>query len=429
MCLLAHKPASVRFSHDDIADIYAKNEDGFGVMYAENRTLHTEKIVGSLDDVWKLYKEHEHRDLLMHFRMRTHGNIDYANCHPYWVFGPEFEGEETIMPIALMHNGVLSTGNAKDASKSDTWHYIRDYIRPCLKDNYELLLEPAFQDLVSKHIGASNKFALLTAEGHCVIINRSSGVDWKRDDGTVWMSNTYAWSSHKAGYGKKSSTVYYGSWGDDDSWPLRSVGKKVAKGPLALLPSRQNPKDEWVADFWEALQGYELYTAYSRLTNADVEATYDILGDELAQLVLDDLAYVRMDSAVAAYIEFVKSHKAGDDALSQVSILDFEDMHAQFLELGEEEEAAEEVDVPEPPMSRLTAPEKARLFFTELGKKADDRKAFQFLRFDEAASFFASLDDYEYAAFMRALPKMEQEALVDLIAPKRAAEFNKAATA
>jgi predicted glutamine amidotransferase len=56
------------------------------------------------------------REIAIHFRWTTHGKTDMLNCHPYDVI-PGF--------IAMMHNGVLHTGNAADKNKSDTWHFIQ----------------------------------------------------------------------------------------------------------------------------------------------------------------------------------------------------------------------------------------------------------------------------------------------------------------
>lgn len=246
MCLLFQKPAHISFDDDQLADMYSSNRDGYGVMYAEGGYLYTQKGIGSVQDWIKFFRKHEHRMACFHLRMRTHGDIDLTNTHPYPVWGFE-KGQEDKTPVAMMHNGILSTGNSKDPSKSDTWHYIRNWIRPLSEFDQRVLFTPQMGKLLEDHIGSSNKFAIMDALGNCQIVNRSAGIEWNE----VWFSNTYAWSSrseklypgimksHKTGY-----TTYggYGSYtggskrwelNDDDRyndyWDTRTPSKKGGK--------------------------------------------------------------------------------------------------------------------------------------------------------------------------------------------------------
>lgn len=192
MCLIIHKPASAVISRQLADDVFTRNKDGFGLVYhnPENMTVNAVKVLGNRDQIWEVLQAHMHHELIIHWRMQTHGDVDLTNCHPYELMpdGP--------VPSYMMHNGVLSTGNAADKTKSDTWHYIRDYLRPLLAQNPELIHNPAFHALVGSHIGGSNKFAIMDARGEVSIINRKSGVDFKG----MWFSNTYAWNASQFGY-------------------------------------------------------------------------------------------------------------------------------------------------------------------------------------------------------------------------------------
>lgn len=190
MCLLVtQKSTSPALSDEWLKDFYSYNSDGVGVMYAESDTLVIEKILPKNEKAFiKFYRKHiQGRDCAFHLRMRTHGNIDLENCHPYMVLNMQDHG----MDLWLMHNGILTTGNSSDTSKSDTWHYINDYLRPMLIDNPEFAFHPSFAEIVGKHIGTSNKFVLMDNQGRQVVINESAGVYW----GGLWLSNEYAWSA------------------------------------------------------------------------------------------------------------------------------------------------------------------------------------------------------------------------------------------
>lgn len=201
MCLLIHKPADAEMSNELILDVYTKNNDGFGIMFAENGKIEVIKTLASPEEIIKLYDEHcIGRECILHFRMQTHGDVDLDNCHPYRVTDD----------IWMAHNGVLSCSNPVDPKKSDTWHFIEYILRPILQSDPEKLFDEDFQDFISSTIGGSNKFGFMCADGRTVILNERSGVHHMG----MWLSNTYAWSPSKFGYYEryKSSTTYGSSW-------------------------------------------------------------------------------------------------------------------------------------------------------------------------------------------------------------------------
>jgi hypothetical protein len=192
MCLLITQKASAPALSDQwLSDFFDYNSDGVGVMYAQGGQLIIEKVLPKNDHQWiAFYREHiEGRECAYHLRMRTHGHTDLENCHPYEVLNMAEHGRD----LWLMHNGVLATGNAADLTKSDTWHYIRDFLRPMLASNPEYAFTNGFADIIGQHIGVSNKFVLMDNLGHKATINESSGVYWAG----LWLSNTYAWTASK----------------------------------------------------------------------------------------------------------------------------------------------------------------------------------------------------------------------------------------
>jgi hypothetical protein len=209
MCLLiTQSQHSPKLSDAWLTDFYDYNSDGVGVMTVVGSQLVIEKVLPkNAQQFIAFYREHiEGRDCAYHLRMRTHGNTDLENCHPYEVLNRDEHG----LDLWLMHNGVLSTGNAADTTKSDTWHYIRDYLRPMLSSNPDYAFSQSFSDIVGTHIGASNKFVLMDNLGRVAVVNRSSGVYW----GGLWLSNTYAWSATNSvsktpikGYKKQAKQV------------------------------------------------------------------------------------------------------------------------------------------------------------------------------------------------------------------------------
>ena len=190
MCLLITQTNnSPALSDDWLNDFYSYNSDGVGVMYSLDNRLVVEKILPkNADDFVHFYRNHiQGKNCAFHLRMRTHGDTDLTNCHPYEVLNQQEHGVD----MWLMHNGILSTGNAGDTSKSDTWHYIRDYLRPMLAGNPAFAFSPEFKALIGSHIGSGNKFVLMDNLGNQSIVNQRSGVFWAG----LWLSNEYAWTS------------------------------------------------------------------------------------------------------------------------------------------------------------------------------------------------------------------------------------------
>jgi predicted glutamine amidotransferase len=190
MCLLVlQSNTSPAISPEWLADFYSYNSDGVGVMYSENNQLITKKYLPeSSADLIDFYQENiQGRNCAFHLRMRTHGDIDMRNCHPYQVLNQAEHGVD----MHLMHNGVLDTGNAKDVTRSDTYHYIKDYLRPLLARDPDFAFTNKFKRLIGKRIGSFNKFVLMDNQGRCAVVNQDAGVYWSG----LWLSNTYAWTA------------------------------------------------------------------------------------------------------------------------------------------------------------------------------------------------------------------------------------------
>lgn len=253
MCLLITQTnKSPALTDDWLEDFYSYNADGVGVMRAENGALIVEKILpANADDFVRFYRNHiQGKTCAFHLRMRTHGDTDLTNCHPYEVLNQQEHGRD----LWLMHNGILATGNASDTSKSDTWHYIRDYLRPMLAGAPDYAFTPAFADLVGAHIGSGNKFVLMDNLGNQAIVNQKAGVYWAG----LWLSNEYAWSASQNTSNKPVTS-------------LKTAKKHASEKPA---PAIRYPS------FGSSTYGAGWYDQY------DTPSMYDDI-----ELILDDLAY------------------------------------------------------------------------------------------------------------------------------------------
>lgn len=92
----------------------------------------------------------------------------------------------------MVHNGVLQGVKSDKKQMSDTWHFIRDTLKPLLAANVDLLRSPAFIALLKDRIGGSNKLVFLDNLGRTTVVNEAAYHDFSG----ARLSNTYAWSSH-----------------------------------------------------------------------------------------------------------------------------------------------------------------------------------------------------------------------------------------
>lgn len=306
MCLLITQPEGVSFSEEFLRGVYDYNSDGIGMMYADNNSLwHAKFVPTTFEQYLTFYKEHiEGRPCAWHSRLQTHGKTDLANAHPYEVISAE-EG----YPLYLMHNGILSTGNKADITKSDTWHFIQNFLRPMLLKNPTFFMDPAFEVLIGDFIGRNNKFVLLDAYGNQVTINEDEFVEYNG----AKLSNTYAWDTTGTEHDYKSTwkNTYkssYANFGHNKLNPPLTNKEPIdyVAGPwgvalgdaveemedrLAAQEAHETERDEFVEFAFEELTNCGMNQAYRTLSYAEMEWFYDRAGEKEAYAAVDLIQY------------------------------------------------------------------------------------------------------------------------------------------
>ena len=113
---------------------------------------------------------------LIHFRIRTHGETNTENCHPFTV-------NENVV---FIHNGIINNVTAKGA-ESDTIVFNTQYLQSIVRNFGEQALKnPTVQALIEHFIGYSKLAFFIKGEKDFVIYNKSMGNESK--DG-IWFSN------------------------------------------------------------------------------------------------------------------------------------------------------------------------------------------------------------------------------------------------
>jgi predicted glutamine amidotransferase len=154
-----------------------RNSDGGGFAYCdENGKVVIKKGYMKYNDFQKAYADAVHQygensPFLVHMRIRTSGDVNPANCHPFKTRNG-----------AMIHNGSMFNPDSVRSGerKSDTRIFAESLHNILVLE--DLLV--AGDDIISE-IGRNNKLAFLFDGGKMLILNEAAGF-WDDD---IWYSN------------------------------------------------------------------------------------------------------------------------------------------------------------------------------------------------------------------------------------------------
>ena len=217
MCVIIVKPKGKKLTVNEIEKAWDRNPDGGGIVYRDNNRYIVFKTLDK-DRYLKYFKKHYREDLniLMHMRIKTHGDISIKNTHPF----------KTRNAGYFAHNGIITPeGSNKD--KLDTLEF-RDNIINNLFDRW--WENKAIVKMMSEYVGYS-KLAFLLPTDEFLFINEDKG-DWI--DG-VWYSNrTFTYTAKPV---VKERTYYKGSENNQtnfiSSWKETNTSIDILKKALS----------------------------------------------------------------------------------------------------------------------------------------------------------------------------------------------------
>ena len=172
MCIAILKTKNSKISRKNLEASAENNPDGFGVAWTDGQRLRTFKTMKAgewIDKVMGLEKA----TAIIHARIRTHGETDLENCHPFRV----------SKGLAFIHNGCLPISTASNGKRSDTWHFNNKVVQPLVRDVGGIT--PPLVELLHEYAKGS-KLCFLDYRGKFIIINETAG-HWA---GGVWYSNS-----------------------------------------------------------------------------------------------------------------------------------------------------------------------------------------------------------------------------------------------
>lgn len=210
MCIAIMNGFKTTLKKEWVRNSWENNGDGAGLLWVNDGKLEIFKEMTTFDTYYNKYiavrKEFPKSNILLHFRISTHGKINSTNCHPFLV-------DKTI---GFIHNGMIHQVE-RNTEFSDTYMF-NELILKKLPKGFEKNV--AMQELLHSYIDSS-KLVFLSNKNEPTIINEEAG-HWLGD---TWFSNSsYKQVNSWVDYGgtkKEKSAVGYASqgWYGGSSYP------------------------------------------------------------------------------------------------------------------------------------------------------------------------------------------------------------------
>ena len=222
MCIAIYKPEKTWLNEDTLQACWDNNPHGAGFMYAEKRKLCIQKGFMTYEAFKEAYEPHKGKTAVLHFRIRTHGDTNEQNTHPFVIH----------KNLGVVHNGIISKINCEtDKTMSDTHHFTQQILAPLSEGNPSFWHEPAYQTLLADYIGHS-KLIMMDNFGDVEIINENLGV-WNSE---CWFSNTgytaRTYQTHQKTNYKRKANGYEGY--ELDSFPIQNKSRPIAQANLVM---------------------------------------------------------------------------------------------------------------------------------------------------------------------------------------------------
>ena len=219
MCIAIYKPMGVEMPElKTFENCWESNSDGAGYAVRKDGQCHIHKGIMQWEDFEKIYdtklKKMKDYDVLLHFRIHTHGGVNKENTHPFPITTnvKQLGKTYTVCPRCMIHNGVLPITPRKSS--------ISDTAEMALRIAESGLTSDKVEALIGEFLG-TNKIALMN--GIKVILMG----DWILDKGVYYSNKTYSYSAYAAysgtgydkewwkRYGYNTYDEYKQAWEDD----------------------------------------------------------------------------------------------------------------------------------------------------------------------------------------------------------------------
>jgi hypothetical protein len=217
MCIAILNTKGTTLKKELLHNCWKNNGDGAGLLFInDDKQLETFKEMKSFTNFYNKYQEvrklYGKRNIVLHFRISTHGRVNETNCHPFLVDDS----------VGFVHNGMIyDVPNHTDFS--DTYMF-NELVLKEFKQGFHN--NTVVLDIIADFIGNGSKLVFLDVEDNWTIVNEDAG-HWNLG---CWFSNSsYKQVNNWVDYGgtKKYKSAFGQPYGNSYGLPATtpSTGK------------------------------------------------------------------------------------------------------------------------------------------------------------------------------------------------------------
>lgn len=173
MCIIIVANKNKKIPNEHIKLASELNCDGFGISASVNNKLFVYKSISiNSDDIIKLYnsiRQVATGDIVLHFRLATHGDVSDKLCHPFYV----------NKDLVMFHNGVIrdsiSGYNEHNKNESDTKAFVNNALKNFKKGFQN---NKTIMNMINETLGEYNKLCFLDNTGKTTYTSSSKWVEY-----------------------------------------------------------------------------------------------------------------------------------------------------------------------------------------------------------------------------------------------------------
>jgi hypothetical protein len=246
MCIIIYKPTGKMMVDETIIETcFANNPDGAGYMIREfNDSIKIRKgfmDVESFKNSLNRERNLENKEVVLHFRIATHGSVKKGNCHPFPItrsIADLRRVSHNKLNYAIAHNGIIQGYSSKNKyNLSDTMQLSKKLVAMI---HQPLEMKKYLSGIHSRFIVFLPKETIITGE-------------WIEEDGIKYSNASYM----PYAYGMHRSNTYYETdiidecdlchkaTSPDDLIFDRTTGLFICEDCIDQISTYQTFKDWW----------------------------------------------------------------------------------------------------------------------------------------------------------------------------------------
>ena len=189
MCIICVSKAGERQpTKAELVQMWNRNPDGAGYMYAKNGRVHIHKGFMSFNEFYRNLRNENLTDsdpVVYHFRIATQGGINPQMTHPFALTSDlnKTQALDVLCQLGIAHNGIIELTSDGDKVFSDTAKFIAGYLTRIIRKQADVR-DAACLEIIEELAGG--RWALLDKSGYIATVGK-----WESYRGLMFSNNSF----------------------------------------------------------------------------------------------------------------------------------------------------------------------------------------------------------------------------------------------